>query len=244
MRKTFVSSLFSLLLALPPAARAATISAEATDNATVQPAGPRAGASGKNFYNMEGSTAGGASFQSFAVADFTFLGSPGVASVSNVSLQMTQSNAAFSHAGPMSFYLTTNTASNIIQPGDPAQVKYVDPTFNGAAAVDLALKPLTLVGTGTFTVVATGTTDTFPLDPAILAPLLNVVKNGGTLRLVMTPDDAATAATYAGFSNATLPGPTLVYDTAVPEPACLTLMGLGVLGVLAARRRHTFCQTT
>src|SRR5712672_3227163 len=98
MRPTILIPLLSLMLAIPPAARAVTISLEASDNATVQPAGPRTGANGKAFFNMEGSTAGGASFSSFGVADFTFP-AQAVTGITSISLQMAQSNAAFSAMG-------------------------------------------------------------------------------------------------------------------------------------------------
>src|SRR5262249_37709558 len=97
MSRTIVlSSFFAVMLGIAAAANGASIAQEAFDNATVQPAGPRAGANGKNFFNMEGTTAGGAGFQSFGVADFNFGALGTVVSFSNVKLQMTESNAAFS----------------------------------------------------------------------------------------------------------------------------------------------------
>jgi hypothetical protein len=70
-----------------------------------------------------------------------------------------------------------------------------------------------------------------------LAALLNT---GGAIRLVFTPEDAATAATYAGFTNTTLLGPQLSVTTTtgapVPEPASLDIL-LALGGLLLAKRR-------
>lgn len=204
--------------------RAAFLSVEATDNATVQPGGPRSGTSGKSFFNVEGSN--NTTFASFGVADFVFPAPGGVITgVSGVTLKLTQSNAAFSMSGPVSFYLTDNTSVSI-QPGAPPAVVYQG-TNNGAAAVDPVLSPLALLGSGSYAVVANGAVDSYSLSfsGGALNSLLQAINNGTTLRLVMTPDAASTAATWAGFSNSTFAGPTLEL-TAVPEPASFMLLGL------------------
>src|SRR5262245_33554919 len=88
----------ALFVSAAGVANAASISLLASDNATVQPGGPRAGASGKSFFNLEGSA--NTTFASFGVADFNFgsvvLGGTATG-VSGAALQLTQSNAAFSH---------------------------------------------------------------------------------------------------------------------------------------------------
>jgi hypothetical protein len=98
---------------------------EATDNATVQVAGPRTGVNGKNFFNLEGSVNG--SFSSFGVAEFT-LGALGSVNITEITLRFTESNAAFTKPGTIDFWLTSDNATSI-QPPSPIGL-----IFNSAAA--------------------------------------------------------------------------------------------------------------
>jgi hypothetical protein len=210
-----------------PTAHAAFVSVEATENATVQPAGPRTGGNGKNFLNVEGSANG--AFASYGVADFIFPAPGGVITgVTGATLALTQSNSGFSNSGPVSVYLTDNTSVSI-QPGTPPPMIYQG-TNDGAASVDPVLSPLTLVGTGMYNEGANGDVDSIALSftGGALTSILSAINGGTTLRLVVTPDAADTAATWAGFSNNTFAGPTLSL-TAVPEPSSVFLVGL--LGV-------------
>ncbi len=216
---------------------------EAFDNSTIQPNGPRTGASGDNFFNIEGSDNG--NFASFGVADFDAdsLFTADIASINSATLQLTQSNAGFSLSGPLSVYLTLNTTADInVNPDTSAddgalELNYI-PGNNGAASVDTALQPLTLLGSGVYTVGNNGDVDGITLnDAAGLAVLQTAINAGGTLRFVITPDASDTAATYAGFGNSTFAGPTLQVDaTLVPEPTSLALVGLGGLALLRRRR--------
>lgn len=207
----------------------ASITTEAVDNRTVQPGGPRTGSSGLAFFNIEGSANG--SFASFGLADFSFsaLATP-AASVDAADLLLIQNNAGFTTDGGLAIYATTNLAA-------PSGLFY---DFGFAEeGLGAQLDPLTLLATGTFTEVSTGTTDTYGLDAAALESLLlPVLNNGGTLRLLVVPTEAATAATYAGYTNFTYDGPTLDIDyTVVPEPSALALLGLGGLALALIRRR-------
>lgn len=222
------------LASIVGSARATPVAFEATDDATVQGAGPRTGSNGKAFYNMEGSANG--SFASFGVSEFNFstltptLGGT-VTGVSGVSLQLTQSNAAFSVAAPISVYYTTNNSVNI-QPGSSIK----DAGGDGAASVDAAFSPLTLLGSGNFTNIANGTVDSVSLTSlsgSALTDFINALNSGGTIRLITTVDVAGGAATYAGNTNTTLAGPTLVFDAtiAVPEPSTIVLCSFALAGV-------------
>jgi hypothetical protein len=245
-RITTLSFAAAALLATAAVAYATPLpySYKATDNATVQGAGPRTGANGKAFFNMEGSSNG--TFASFGVADFDLSQlSPALGEtatdVGNISLSLTQSNAAFSVAGAISvFYTAKNTVD--IQPGT-SPLKDTG-AGDGAASVDSALSPLTLLGTGAFTNVANGTVDTVPLTfttgSDAYNDFLTDLNNGKTLRLIVTVNDPGTAATYAGFSNSTFAGPTLNFDVnPVPEPSTLILAGLSVLGCVAWKKRRS-----
>jgi hypothetical protein len=148
---------------------------------------------------------------------------------------MTQSNAAFSLPGPLSFYLTNQTGVDI-QPGT-SPLTYQG-TNNGAASVGPQLVPLSLLGSGSYAVVANGAVDSYTLNfsgPS-LAALINALNNDAKLRLVITPDNAATAATYAGVTNNTFAGPTLVINAVVvPEPASLMLVAIGAFALVIRR---------
>jgi hypothetical protein len=220
-------------------ASATVVSLEAVDNATVQAAGPRPGAAGKNFFNMQGSANN--QFASFGVADFDLGAVPPLGftatDVTNVTLSLTQANAGFSAPGDVSVFLTDKTGVNI-QPGSSIAFQAGN---NGAAAVDSAFNPLTLLGTGNFGTtgnVNSGTVDVYNLSfsGTGLDYLLTQLNTGGTLRLVLATTAAGTSATYAGFSNSNFDGPTLSF-TAIPEPASLALLGLGSL-LIAGRRRQ------
>jgi hypothetical protein len=215
--------------------------AAASNNATVQPAGPRSGTNGKINFNLEGSS--NAANSSFGVVDFNFatLVLPGTAtSVGGGLLQLTEANAAFTAPGPFSIYTSTQTGVSI----EPTNLTLnYNGTNNGLASVDSDLGTLTLVGTGSFNTtgaVNNGQTDVYNVNftGAGLTAMLNAINNHSTLRLVLTPDNATTAATWAGFSNATVPGPSLGFIAvvpAVPEPASIALLGLGGLALVGSR---------
>src|SRR5262249_11760426 len=113
MKKTGLSLCLVALVACGGAARADVI-VSASDNATVQPGGPRAGSNGKAFFNIEGPANG--TFASFGVVDFQLTADSTVTSISGLTLSLTQANAAFTHAGSLQFFLTEDTTTDI-QPG-------------------------------------------------------------------------------------------------------------------------------
>lgn len=211
-------------------------SLEAFDNATVQPGGPRTGANGKNFFNIEGSSYG--NFSSFGVADFngsdlSFGGDP-VAMITGISLSFVQSNAGFTTDGALRFFVTTSTAD--IQPGS----SLVYNSAFGENGIGSQLDPIELLGTGTFTEIANGTVDTYNFDnlsAGASAMLTNAYLSDSLVRIVIAPDSATTAATWAGFSNSTLAGPTLTLTgEAVPEPATMVAIALGATALMRRRR--------
>lgn len=212
-------------------------SVEAFNNATVQPGGPRAGSSGKAFFNVEGSNNG--NFASYGIArwdlssvksqfDTTF--GAGSWSISAVSLEMTQSNAGFTTNGGVEIFFTGDDATDT-EPGTSPLTYPLSGDF----------ADLTSAATYTFTQVANGTVDSETIYDSNIAntaggvALVADILSNDTVTLVISEIDATTAATYAGFSNSTFAGPTLVI-TAVPEPATIALVLLTGVGALRRRR--------
>ncbi|MGE0859425.1 MAG: PEP-CTERM sorting domain-containing protein [Gammaproteobacteria bacterium] len=241
MNKLALSTLGLVSALTCASAGAASANIEAFDIATVQPGGPRAGSSGKAFFNIEGSSNG--SFASYGVARFDLTATksawdlefgPGGWRIDNVTLGLTQSNAAFSGAGAVG--VRHSNDDNVgIQPGS-SPLRYAN------LASDFAdLAPLLDYN---FAPIATGSLESHVLyqrgavNAAGAAQLLADLLSDTTLTLVLVDLDASVAATYAGATNFTLAGPSLALNvSAVPVPASLPLFG-AALGVAMLRRRR------
>lgn len=216
-----------------------TVSAEAFNNATVQPAGPRTGSSGKNFFNIEGNNNG--QYASFGVADFN-AGDLSIglliADVVGIRLKLTEDRASFSAAGSIRLWLTEDTTTSI-DPGTPPPIAWdASDLPNG---LGMQLVPRYELGTGTYTPTADGTLFeyTLSLSPEAKSYLINQLNSSGTIRLIVSPADDAVAASYAGYSHSTLAGPTLELDLVpVPEPASLTALFIGVTGLAGVVMRR------
>ncbi len=198
---------------------------EAVANATVQQGGARSGSSGTNFFNIQNNANG--NFASYGVTEWnlgagSFLNAPaGLVGddIGGLSVRMTQSNASFSSDTPLRFWLWNNTTASIA-PGS------TDITFDPAAVGGISDPPqpwfsdpysIWELGTGNYTVTASGDQDTFTFDATLwdaaardyVATQLN---DSGLLRVVIesTLDTGANGtATYAGYTNATYTGPEL-----------------------------------
>lgn len=212
-----------------------TADVAAFDNATVQPGGPRTGSQGKSFLNVEGSNNG--SFASFGVIDFSaasFGLTETVGSISQLNLSLTQSNAGFTNSGGLNFWITTDITSSI-QPGGGL---FFDASDN-PDGIGSQLNTRYLLGAGFFTEVASGQTDTFSFssfDPDLEAILISALNSGDNLRIIVSPTDAATAATWAGVGGS-FQGPMLNFEyAAIPEPSTYALIGLGLAGLIVLRR--------
>jgi hypothetical protein len=227
-------------LALPAAAQT-TSSAVAGQTGTIQPAGPRTGVNGDRFLNVEGLVNG--TFASYGVArwDTTAIRAAfdsaygaGNWEITGIELEMTQDNAAFSAAGAVAVYLTSDDTTDIKTAASPLR----HPFFDTVGAPDMPL------GNGgnpvlaySFNVVGTGTLDRYtqtgslqngvpwlPSEALELAPdLVNKLTTSDALTLVFVDADPLVAATYRGqeafqgrvgpnlFVTAVQSGPALCY---------------------------------
>ncbi len=208
----------------------------ASDVATVKPAGPRSGASGKTFLNAEGSDNNANA--SFGVVEFTPAAIGAGLTLTGITLSLTESNAAFSAPGMIDVLLVTDTATSI-QPANTA-LKF-DASVPGGYITQLGAP--TLLGKINFTTtgnVNSGQIDNASLTGAGIATLIGDVQTGTKFRLVLAGETAGTAGTFAGIGN-NLPSsaPVLTYrTTAVPEPSSFLAIGAGMVGLLGLRRRR------
>lgn len=215
-------------------------SVEAFANATVQPGGVRTGSSGLAFFNIEGSDFD--RFASYGAARFDLAGiksqfdaqfGAGLWVVDNIALQLTQSNASFTAAGAVDVLFTADDLVSLAAPSPLAYATF-DASFPDAALV---------FGYG-FTEVSTGHVETHLLfdrlatNSAGATALAADVAGDVVTTLLLRDASPGVAATYAGYTNFTYAGPTLVVmAAAVPEPSTYLMLLVGA-GVLAAARRR------
>lgn len=195
----------------------------AADNATVQPAGPRPGANGKRFFNVEGRD--NMAFASYGVVEYNVadFGLPGqVTDTTFIMMLFQQSNAAFTTDGVVRFYITENTATSI-QPPTPPDPPAV--TFDNTDQTGLGtqLQPrheiVDLISGGQFIEQKGEAYDVyfFILDGAAKTYFINQLNTGSKVRFVVAPGDEAVAATWAGATNETALPPLIIFD-AVTQP--------------------------
>jgi hypothetical protein len=219
--------------------RAASV--EAFANATVQPGGVRTGSSGLAFFNVEGVDF--ANFASYGAARFQLAGirnqldaefGAGLWIVDSIALRLTQSNASFTASGNVEVLFTSDDLVSLTAPS-PLTYGGFGASFPDAARI---------VGYA-FTDVATGHVETHVLFDRLAAnsaganALAADVAGDAVTTLLLREAEPGVAATYAGYTNFTYAGPTLVVmAAAVPEPSTylMLLAGAGVL-VVASRRR-------
>lgn len=211
--RTFVCIALAAVLAAPAVVFSADFFGYASNNSTVWPSGPRPGPNGKRFFNIEGRVQGG-DFASFGVADMTVpTRGRRVSVVNNLTVLMTQQNAAFTNNGRVRFWLTLDVFTDINPPE-----KGMDPALRfDASLVDGVGKQLGALydlGTADFIQTMDGDLDVFQFTPTgdaeeVLRFLINELN---LFRLVITPDDDDVAATYAGQANNFLPGPIVIVN--------------------------------
>lgn len=231
----------AILLALTSASALAD-SVEAFDNGTIQPAGPRTGSSGINFFNVEGVSNG--NFASYGVArfDLTALKSGfdslygiGAWTVGSIALELTQSNAGFTTDGGVEVYFTDADSALSLQSSGLLYGNFASDFADAGKVISYA-----------FAEMASGHVESHTLFDLALSnsagamSLAADILDDNIVTLALLEGDATVAATYAGFNNNTYAGPTLTVNVAaVPEADTWAMLaaGLGLVGLFGRRRR-------
>ena len=182
-----LSAAFALLVAVPAGAGEAV----ATKSLTVQKAGVRSGKAGEAFLNVEGKTNGeDGKYASFGVLEFPAKDVVGDDKPAGLDLTLTQSVARFSVDGPLKFYLATADL-------DAKGLKFDPSSTDGLGGQAPSKRPL---GSGSFKKAETGKADIFALtlDDEARAFLKERAAKGGTIAVLVVPDNDTVAATYFG----------------------------------------------
>ena len=181
------------------------LSSDAVLTRTVRTSGPVGGNSGDVFLNIEGTDHPG--FESFAVIDFDVSDVPDSSlEIDRIVLNMLQSNAGFSTNGPVGVYVTTALAAEV--PIDSA-IQYIvgENELDCVPAVlsDGAQKVATYASihrASNGVLFGNGTADPIVLyGEAIGQAILDALDGNGLIRFLIVPDEAETAATFAGFAS-------------------------------------------
>ncbi len=198
------------------------LSNEAVDNWTVRPTGPRSGGNGTNFFHVFGSGNGNAA--SFGVLDFDLAGILSTFEVATrieeIRLALIQDNGASTHDGPISIFVASAAATNILI---NSGIQFVSGN-DGLDCVPSGL-PNGAELAATFpgvhhgidgNVLPDGTLEEIVLNyDTIRTAIINALNTGGKIRLIVVPNHPGTAVTYAGNTNGSFAGPSIngLYDS-------------------------------
>ena len=193
-------TLFLALAALPIMAGSALggdgLESTATESVMVQSSGPRTGDSGKTYANVQGQEAGSdPRFAGFAILDFPAAKSSAKARPKSLNLTLTQSVARFTRDGKIKFYLAAESAAGL--EATARRLKF-DPKQPGGVGDQMGkLVPL---GAADFAKGGSGDADVYPLplDDAARKVVEDRLRAGGTIRVVIVPEDLHVAATFFG----------------------------------------------
>jgi hypothetical protein len=234
----------SLAAATFSAARADVTSlVNAATNATVKPAGPRTGANGVKFFNVEGSNNGAnASYgvlrfdTSPLKAYFDAQYGAGGYTLGSVALSLVESNAAFTKAGDISFAFSPDNAMDISAAN--TALKY--DALSAVHSNQFAQTYITGASFNTTGNVNAGQVDSFELlaSNAGGTAVANAILAGSMLTLIVNDEDETVAATWTGATNVKPPFLTVTAVQAVPEPGSFALLIGAVPALLILRRRR------
>jgi hypothetical protein len=151
-----------------------------------------------------------------------------IVSVTQLVFTPTQANFAYTAGGTLAFYLAASSAD--LSTG----------TFQAGAAnngIGDTFDPLYSLGERAFVPNATNyQPDPYTFDLSSLSPeaqkyLVDLLKNGGSLHLIVAPVDSTVVASWGSASTtytSEIPNLTLTYTTApIPEPGTLALFVIG-----------------
>lgn len=184
-----------LVVAVASDVRAGT-EAAASNSLTVLTSGPRAGESGKRYFNIQGKK--NEKYASFGILDFSFPApSPDAGRPKTLTLTLVQSIPRFAKDGKIKVYLIGDPKSE----DKDASLKFDPSDSDGLGGQFRAKHPL---GTARFAKVETGHVETLALtlDEEGRDSLRDQLAKRAPVRLVIVPDDDDVAATYFGSGGA------------------------------------------
>jgi hypothetical protein len=218
----------------------------ANENATVQPAGIRPGSNGSAFANVQGTNGG--QFTSYAglrwdvaaaVAAFDAQFGVGGWEITSAYLALTQANAAFTFDGPVDLFITNNDAQDFTVPaGTTPNANTTYPNFpTDYPDRDLVAAYDFVRGSGGPAGDGSGTREAYLLyqlggpnstaqaqagaEINAASGALTLLLHSGVTPVFPAPDgDPFTVATYAGRTNTTYRGPSLVMWAQARTPQC------------------------
>lgn len=169
----------------------------------------------------------------FNVSDAT------VASVDAATLTLTYNDRSFSDGSEVEFFFTPDSAETL--GGDFANLAY-DPSLpNGLDVSQFATAPVSLGVFGFDPSLDGGTAVSYDLDlSAAGAGMLAAVNAGTDFQIIIASTASESDITFSGVGNTFDPGdPALSLSVSnIPEPTSVGMLGFGLLGLLAVRRRR------
>lgn len=189
MSKRSLQFVLGLLLLGVPA-----FAVPATDCATVQPGGPRDGANGKHFFNVEGPDKG--KYASYAVADFK-VPAGAADQFSAIHLTLYHAPSRFTNAGSFDVWVVSGVDTRI-DPSSDIRFVAAGPDWGFAEYFGERLSLVKGVEYAGDLEKGEPFVIKVPVSPIEAAVIRSKVSDEGQLRLILTPATSTVAATFFG----------------------------------------------